>query len=84
MNKVLQHHPLERVFVYLNNFLIVGSTPCALYRSRFTFEVGKSYHKREKGQFCLAYTIYLGYMVDGDCIQVDPEKVEAVTSHFIP
>ena len=88
MDKVIPHQLHDRVFVYLDDLLVISSTleehfalleevASRLREAKLTVNV-------EKSNYCLTSTRYLGYVVGGGCLRVDPEKVEAVSSFPIP
>lgn len=88
MDKVIPHQLHDRVFVYLDDLLIISATleehlallaevASRLKAANLTINV-------EKSKFCLTSTRYLGYVVGGGRLQVDPEKVDAITSFPIP
>lgn len=88
MDKVIPHHLQDRIFVYLDDLLVISATleehfalleevASRLRKANLTINV-------EKSRFALTYTRYLGYVVGGGRLQVDTEKVEAVKSFPIP
>lgn len=88
MDKVIPHQLHGWGFVYLDDLLIISRTfedhlshlsevSSRLRQANLTINVDKS-------KFCLTYTKYLGYVVGGGRLQVDPGKVEAITSFPVP
>lgn len=82
MDKVVPPHLRERVFVYLDDLLVISEDfpshlqllhELALHiqKAGLTINIGKS-------RFCLKKLKYLGYVVGNGTLQTDPEKVSAI------
>lgn len=88
MHKVIPHHLHERVFVYLDDLLIMTPTfdehlsllsevADRLARAGLTINV-------EKSHFLLNEIDYLGYVVSGGSLRPNPDKVRAIAEFPIP
>lgn len=88
MTKVIPHQLHDRIFVYLDDLLVISATfdehMCLLEDVSSRLRQANLTINVEKSKFCLTYTRYLGYVVGGGRLQVDPGKVEAVDSFPIP
>lgn len=84
MDKVIPHQLHDRMFVYLDDLLVISATleehfklleevSNRLRQANLTINV-------EKSKFCLTIMRYLGYVVGGGRLEVDTEKVKAVDS----
>lgn len=84
MNKVIPAKLRDRVFIYLDDILVVSSTfeehmsilsevAHCLRTSGLTINV-------EKSKFCQSEIKYLGYIIGNGQLKTDPSKVEAVAN----
>lgn len=88
MDKVIPARLRERVFVYLDDLLVVspdfethitilGEVAECLRKAGLTINVKKS-------KFCFKELKYLGFIVGGGKVKTDPAKVEAVVDFPVP
>lgn len=88
MDKVIPYNLRERVFVYLDDLLLISEDFSShidlLYevahhirKAGLTINIGKSH-------FCLRHVKYLGYVVGNGTLQTDPDKVSAVVDFPSP
>lgn len=82
MDKVIPGHLRERVFVYLDDLLVVSpkfdehveclrEVATCLKQAGLTINVSKS-------KFCCRELRYLGYIVGGGTVKPDPERIQAI------
>lgn len=88
MDKVIPHELHERVFVYMDDLLIVspdfGSHLILLQTvAKKLREAGLSINVA-KSKFCVKQVNYLGYIVGDGCIKTDPAKTAAIANFSEP
>lgn len=88
MDKVIPHELRHRIFVYLDDLLVVSpdfdthllllqEVATRLQSAGLTINV-------EKSRFCLREVHYLGYIVGNGCLKTNPDRVAAITSYPQP
>lgn len=88
MDKVVPHELREKVFVYLDDLLIVSST----FEDHIRFltiiadrlKTAGLTINLEKSKFCFKELRYLGYVIGNGCIKTDPAKISAIQDFPIP
>lgn len=88
MDRIIPHNLKDRVFVYLDDLLVVSSdfkTHLDMLRTvgKRLSEAGLTINM-SKSKFCYREVKYLGYIVGGGKLRTDPEKVEAITKISAP
>lgn len=88
MHKIIPHELHDRIFVYLDDLLIVTATyheqiellkivSKKLYDANLTINL-------EKSEFILREVKYLGFLVGEDGLRVDPMKIQAIVEYPAP
>lgn len=88
MDKVIPNEIRHRVFVYLDDLLIVS--PDFETHLKLLAQVSENLRRAnltinvEKSKFCLNEIKYLGYIVGHACLKTDPDKVAAIVEYPQP
>lgn len=87
-DRLLGHRYYSTVFVYLDDIIIVTKTFDEhlnyLGKVLADLEAAHLTINREKSYFCCSQVYYLGFVVNEDGLQVDPEKTAAVVNYPNP
>lgn len=88
MDKVIPHRLHDKIFVYLDDLLIISSSyeeHISLIRlvAKLLSEAGLTINI-DKSHFLLKEIKYLGFLVGEKGLRVDPEKVEAIVEFPVP
>lgn len=88
MDKVIPHEYHDRVFVYIDDLLVV-SPDFESHLKLLSLVAERLRHANltinvEKSKFCLREIKYLGFIIGDGCIKTDPEKISAIIDFPVP